>query len=106
MTSKNYNSADEKDVANAKRNQHNDNQAEINDLRATMDTSSGRRTIWNLLTRCGVFNEDFSVETNVTYFNLGRRNIGLRYMKMLHEHCHDKYLLMQQEQQKLESKRG
>jgi len=106
MTDKNYNSADEKDVSKAKRNQHNDNQAEIKDLRATMSTSSGRRTIWNLLSRCGVFQSCFSIDSNVMSFKEGKRDIGLNYMALLHEHCHDDYLKMEHEQKQLESKRG
>jgi hypothetical protein len=103
---KNYNSADETQVAAAKRDQHNDNQTEIKDLRATMSTASGRRTIWNLLSKCGVFQGGFNPDSNAVYFNNGKRDIGLYYIEQLTEHCHEEYLQMHKEQILLKLKRG
>lgn len=94
----NYNSADERDVAREKRQAHNDTQAEIKDLRATMKSPSGRNTIWRLLTRCGVYQSCFNESSNVMSFKEGERNVGLYYLAMINEHCHADYQKMIQEQ--------
>lgn len=92
-----YNSADEKQVANAKRLVHNDTQAEIKDLRATMNTREGRNTIWRMLSRCGVFQHGFINSNDFLQFKEGKRDLGLIYIELLHEHCYEKYKLMENE---------
>lgn len=96
--SENYNSASEKDVNKEKRLKHNDTQAEINDLRATMKTQSGRNTVWRLLTRCGVFQGGYNPDSSANYYKEGKRDVGLYYIHILHEHCFELYQKMQSEQ--------
>lgn len=101
-----YNSANAKDVAKAKRTQHNDKQTEIKDLRATMSTASGRRFMWNLLSRCGLYRFGYNPDNNRLQFDSGAKNIGGYYVAILTEHCNTEYLLMQKEQEALKLKRG
>jgi hypothetical protein len=101
---KNYNSSDEKQVAQAKRQQHNESQAEINDLRANMKTAHGRNTMWRLLSRCGVYQGGFQVDTNFLQFKEGQRNIGLHYLNLLTEYCFKEYQMMLSEQDNRKTK--
>jgi hypothetical protein len=93
-----YDAGDEKDVAQAKRKEHNETKQEINDLHAIMDTKAGRRTMWRLLSKCGVYHESFSPDALLMANREGSRKIGLQYLELLTTHCLDKYQLMEKEQ--------
>lgn len=71
---------------------------EINDLRAVLSSVSGRRFIWRLLERGGVFRSSFNTESDsYTAFNEGRRNLGLLVLNDILEADLDAFTLMQRE---------
>lgn len=71
---------------------------EINDLRAVLSSASGRRFVWRLLERSGVFRSSFNaVSDSYTAFNEGRRNLGLRVLNDILEADPDAFTLMQRE---------
>lgn len=57
-------------------------QAEL-DLIAFTATPEGRRTIWGLLTYCGVFQVSLGATPELTAFNEGKRSVGLRLLSDL-----------------------
>ena len=63
---------------------------------AVMATAEGRRWIWWLLDRCGVFRTSFTGDTT-TYFNEGIRNVGLMVIADINALCPDHYLTMMTE---------
>lgn len=68
---------------------------EIGDLVWLMGNKRGRRIVWRLLDRAGVFRLSFAGEaTHQTAFNEGQRNEGLRLMALITEHAPDDYAAM------------
>lgn len=49
---------------------------ELEDLRFILSTEKGRRFLWQILERAGVFRNSYTGD-NSTFFNEGRRNLGL-----------------------------
>jgi hypothetical protein len=68
---------------------------ELADVHALLSQRAGRRFVWRLLSECGVFKSSFT-GNNSTFFNEGRRDIGLRFMVDVQEFP-DLYLLMVKE---------
>jgi hypothetical protein len=68
-------------------------EVEINDLVSTMRTKIGRRLLYRVLDRCGVFRSSFTGNA-ATYFREGERNIGLWLMDRINRHALDEYVLM------------
>lgn len=67
------------------------------DLIHVMGSSQGRRVIWNLLAKAGVFSVSFTGDNNATNFNEGRRSEGLRLFSDVMQHCPDLYMTMAKE---------
>lgn len=57
----------------------------------------GRRIIWRLLDRAGVFRLSFTDNPLTTAFNEGRRNEGLRLLMQMQTSCPENYSLMLKE---------
>lgn len=55
------------------------------DYRHTFNTEPGRRVLWDLLTRCHIFQSSFKpgAPSEVTAFREGERNVGLQIMAMM-----------------------
>jgi hypothetical protein len=70
---------------------------ELADIRAIMDTEHGRRFMTRLLGWSRLFQLSFTKEREVTDFNEGMRNIGLRLFAELDEACPDLLLRMMAE---------
>jgi hypothetical protein len=96
---KSYNAADEENVKGRKRKDEQIRDRELHDTRSIMDTLEGRRFIWRLLDRAGVFRTSFT-GNSTTFFNEGQRNMGLIVLADVHEACADKYILMMTEAKK------
>lgn len=47
-------------------------------LGKVLDTYEGRRTVWQLLSLCGVFHTVMSGEANLVFYNAGKQDIGHR----------------------------
>jgi len=71
---------------------------EINDLKWLMSNKRGRRFVYRLLERAGVWRLSFNTNALSMAFAEGTRNEGLRLLAQLTEHCLDRYTEMLQEQ--------
>lgn len=71
---------------------------EAADIEWLMGDARGRRIVWGLLSVSGVFRTSYTGD-NGTFFNEGKRNIGLVYMAKVNDVCPEKYGDMLMEQQ-------
>lgn len=71
---------------------------ELEDLRSVLQSPAGRRFVWRYLTIGGVFQSSFTGD-NATFFNEGRRDIGLKLMADVMEADPDAYVRMAKEHQ-------
>jgi len=60
-------------------------QREISDLRRILKLPEGRRFIWSQLGKAGIFHDSFSLNSNQTGYNLGKRSMGLDLLIDLNE---------------------
>jgi hypothetical protein len=67
------------------------------DLLAVMGTAEGRRFLWGLIGRAGVFEQSFSSDALSTAFNEGKRSVGLALLSRLITETPDLYLKAQNE---------
>ena len=72
-----------------------------NDLRKILSIPEGRRFYWELLTKAGVFRTSFT-GTSTTYFNEGKREIGLQLLAELMEVKPEAFTQMQREYKSLQ----
>ena len=74
MTEDIYNTEErkKKESAEAKRTR----EKELSDLRRILRTSEGRRFVWRLWSRCGIFRNPFNPNSNQHSFNSGRMSVG------------------------------
>ncbi len=93
-----YNSADEEHVKKAELKAKHDISGEVKDFKEIMGTALGRRFVWSLLGKCGIYHTSFTGNSK-TFFNEGQRNVGLTYMNMVNRYCLKEYLLMVKENQ-------
>lgn len=73
---------------------------ELNDVHQVMETEYGRRMMYRLLSESGIYRSSFSPgqPDNQTFFNEGKRNIGLFWLSEIQEICPKLYLKMIGEQ--------
>jgi hypothetical protein len=67
---------------------------ELADLKWLMSSERGRRIVWRLLDRAGVFRTSFNTNALSMSFNEGRRNEGLVTLQMIHAVCPELYPTM------------
>jgi hypothetical protein len=67
------------------------------DFRWLMGDARGRRFIWNLLAKAGVFRSSMGLSAELTAFNEGRRDLGLAVLADLMRLCPEEYGRMQAE---------
>lgn len=72
-------------------------QTEQEDFKWLMGNKRGRRIVWRLLERTGVYRSSFNHSGSITAFNEGGRNVGLIYMAAIQESCPDQYAVMAKE---------
>lgn len=92
-----HNAADESQVTNAKKRELRGEELSLDDLRRILETDYGRRFVWGLLGKCGVFELSFNNSGSITAFNEGQRNVGLKYFSDVMKQFPDLYLRMAQE---------
>jgi hypothetical protein len=68
------------------------------DLKWLMGSKRGRRIVWRLLDRAGVFRLSFNTNAMQMAFAEGNRNEGLRTLAQIHTFCPELYPLMAKEQ--------
>lgn len=66
-------------------------ECEESDVRWLMGSPQGRRIIWRMLNRTGVFRSSYSSDALAMAFAEGNRNIGLQLLAQVHELCPDQY---------------
>lgn len=71
---------------------------EIEDFKWLMAHKQGRRFIWRLLEKYGVFRSSFSTEPLQMAYLEGQRNDGLKLLLDIHEHTPDRYVELLREQ--------
>lgn len=74
-------------------------QTKVDDFKWLMSTASGRRIVWDLLAVTGQYRSSFTSNRSLTDFNEGQRNVGLRYVSLINDHCLVEYVLMLKEQE-------
>ncbi len=67
------------------------------DFRWLMGDARGRRFVWDLLGKAGLFRSSFGPSTELTAFNEGRRDLGLGVLAELMQLCPEQYARMQAE---------
>lgn len=72
-------------------------QSELDDIKWLMGSRRGRRIVWRLLERTGIFRSSFTGNSE-TFFREGMRNVGLMLMAQINEVCPEQYTTMVQEQ--------
>jgi hypothetical protein len=71
---------------------------EVRDLRKVLATESGRRVLWRLLSKCGLYTLSFAAgQSDVTAFREGRREVGNEILIMLAEADPEAYIRLQKE---------
>ena len=68
------------------------------DLKWLMGSKRGRRIVWRLLDRAGVFRLSFNTNAMQMAFAEGNRNEGLRILAQIHTLCPELYPVMVKEQ--------
>lgn len=75
---------------------------ELGDMATILNQRAGRRFIWRLLSEAGIFRSSFT-GNNSTFFNEGRRDIGLKFLADTQEFP-ELYLLMVKESREPQEK--
>lgn len=70
---------------------------EVNDWKWLMAHARGRRLVWRLLERTGIYRSSMT-GNSFTFFKEGERNVGLFIQATLVEHCPEDYAKMLTEQ--------
>lgn len=68
------------------------------DTKWLMSSKRGRRIVWRLLDRCGVFRLSFSTNAIAMAFAEGNRNVGNGMLATIHSVCPELYPTMLKEQ--------
>jgi hypothetical protein len=76
---------------------------ELDDLRQLLDLPAGRRFVWKWLEVAGVFRSSYTGDNN-TFFNEGRRSIGLKMLADVTEAAPEAYLQMIEESRETEER--
>lgn len=71
---------------------------EQEDFKWLMGNKRGRRIVWRLLERTGVYRSSFTGNSE-TFFREGMRNVGLTLLAQIHEITPDQFAVMLKEQQ-------
>ena len=72
-------------------------ESEEADLQWLMSSKRGRRIVWRLLDRAGVFRLSFNTNAMSMAFSEGNRNEGLRILGLIHTICPNLYPTMVKE---------
>lgn len=67
-----------------------------NDLKWLMADKRGRRLMYDLLARAGVYQGSFTGNSE-TFFREGRRDVGLQYLREIEALCFEGFVKMLQE---------
>jgi len=93
------NAADEDQIKDQSQKQKFRREREVNDIRSMLGTTEGRRFLWRLMEKCGVYRESFTGSSE-TFFLEGKRSIGLFVIAEIMDAEPEAYLLMIKENRK------
>lgn len=106
------NSHDPFDIVGQDRSKHerderdkHQQRVEVEDIKWLMKGRQGRRIVWRLLEKTGVFRSSFTGNSE-TFFREGMRNVGLMLLAQINETCPEQYTLMVQEQRDVRTGNG
>jgi len=88
--------SDPKQVKNAKGKDKRNAQQILNDYRTVLGTPEGRRLIYHILAKCGLYHVMFSGNSR-HFFNDGMRQIGVWLLAEINEADEEVYIKMQSE---------
>ena len=80
-----YDAGDPNQVNQKKRKFELDQQLSEEEFRHVLNTREGRAVVWRVLELCGIFRQSFTGDPAHTYFNEGKRKIGLEIRSMFEE---------------------
>lgn len=72
---------------------------EAEDFKWLMGSKRGRRIVWRLLEKTRVYQDSMTGNSH-TFYNEGRRSIGLMLMAQINENCLPEYIMMLNERTK------
>lgn len=78
----------------SERQRQADAQLEQADMKWLMSNAQGRRVVWRLLERAGVFRLSFNTNSMQMAFNEGHRYYGMHTLRLIHGHCPELYQTM------------
>ena len=96
------NAADKDQVVKEAKLEKTKRLVEIDDIKVVLSTRAGRRFIWKHLTGTGIFQSCFT-GNSATFFNEGRREVGLKILAEVNAASPDSYLLMMKESNEAET---
>jgi hypothetical protein len=67
---------------------------ELADFKWLMDSKQGRRVMWRLLEKAGVFRTSFSTNALQMALGEGNRSYGLYWLHEVMAHCPEKFVMM------------
>lgn len=107
MTQKPYDAGDESSVKKKKTKDELQKQTKKDDLIWVLSDPRGRRVVWRLLERCGIYKNSFTGNSH-TFFNEGRRAVGLETLIEINDADPKAFSVMATEaaNEKLENKNG
>jgi hypothetical protein len=88
------NTADQKFVDKMDKKDKSRQNIEKDDLVFLLSHRQGRRYLWRLMAKCGVYQISAVTSGSTTYYNEGRREIGLNILNEIMEFDPESYLLM------------
>lgn len=98
------NAADPKQVRHATRKERSKRDREIADLRAVLDTPEGRRVIWRVLGRCGIYESSVIPDPILMAAKGGMQDIG-RWLHAEINDAQDEALILMMREAKQAAKR-
>ncbi len=90
------NASDPKQVEAGELKEEEKEALETRDLLTVLGTPEGRRVLWGILERCGVYKTSFTGNSE-TFFNEGKRSIGLELISKIGTASDDALFTMMKE---------
>ncbi len=90
------NAADPKSIDKKSKADKLHNSIEVADVRFLLGTQQGRRYVWRHLTNAGIFETSFT-GNSTTFFNEGKRAVGLKMLAEVMEANPEAYVVMMSE---------
>lgn len=94
------NAADKDQVKSAKQKEKFSRDRDLKDMKDVLSSVPGRRVVWRYLSECGVFQQSARDSGSWTYFNEGKRSVGLMLLADINEADPESYLKMLNESKK------